>query len=479
MAEFLTPDICVIGGGAAGLAVARQARARGASVVLVEPGQLGGEALHAASVPARALAAAARRAHLLRTAEPFGIAAGEPRISARGVFDHVHETIAGIAPTVTAEQVRAHGIDLIAAPGRFLDRQSLAAGDRTVRARRFVIATGSHPLVPDIPGLGEVPYFTSRSFFDNTRKLTHLVIIGAGETGLELAQACRRLGAAVTVIERATPLGGRDPELVAVALRRLADEGVVLRAATEVVAVQQRSLGIGVAIRSAAGEETLDASHVLVATGRAPALEGLELEHAGIKVRIGDGPVRLLLQDGLRTSNPRVYAVGDAAGLASHVQAARRQAELVVRQTRFGLPERFDPSALPVAVFTDPEIAEVGLTEPMARLQRRGDFEVRRLGLAENDRARIERQGYGLVKLVIGRGGRLLGAGIVGTGAAETISLFALAIANGLSLRHLARFVAPYPTLGEVAGALAGEAPPNAAERPLPGRLGALRRVLP
>lgn len=476
MAEFLTPDICVIGGGAGGLAVAYRARAYGARVVVVEKGALGGDSLRTGSIPSKALVAAGRRAHYLRTAGPFGIGNDQPKLNARAVFDHVHQVIAGAAATTTPEHLRALGIDLLVGEGHFLDRRTLAVGEQRIRARRFVIATGSQPLTPDIAGLAEVPFFTSTSIVDNPRKLTHLVIIGAGPVGTELAQAFRRLGSEVTLIDRATPLAGYDPELVDVALRQLTAEGVTVRPATEVVAVQPRSLGIGVVIRSATGEEVLDASHILVATGRAPTLDGLALDKAGIRRDAATG--RLVLGGNLRTSNRRVFAVGDAAGAAQHTHAATHHADLVVRQALFGLPGRFDPTRLPVAVFTDPELAQVGLGEPAA-VRRRGGYRVLRLSLAENDRARIERQGYGLVKLIVAPQGRLLGAAIVGTGAAELLSLFSFAIAQRLSLRDFRRFSAPYPTLAEIVRQLGEEASGQSAEHPWLQRLLAVQRLLP
>jgi len=480
MAEFSAPDICVIGAGAGGLAVATGARASGASVVLIEKRAIGGDAFNSSSLAARALAAAARRANYLRTAAPFGIANDEPKINARGVFDHVHAVVEGVAADVTAERLRAQGIELITAEARFVDRKTVEAGDRLIRARHFVIATGSKPVIPEIAGLDSVPYFTSATIFDNPRKLTHLVIIGGGSVGIELAQAFRRLGGDVTVVDIATPLADRDPELVEIALRRLIDEGVAIRPDTTVTGVQMRSLGIGVSIRSGDGvEEVLDASHILVATGRLPNLDGIELLKGGMQWYQKNGSPHLLLRRGLRTSNRRIYAVGDVAGGEQYTQTAIYQARLVVQNALFGLPRRNDPSRVPSAIFTDPELAEIGLTEPEARRKRGDDYRVLRYSFAENDRARVERETYGLVKLITDRSGKLLGAGIVGTGAAEMISLFALAIGNGLSISDFRNFVAPYPTLTEIAQNLAGEATRETAGSPIQRRLMAVRRRLP
>ena len=477
MAEFLTPDICVIGGGAGGLRVATRARALGATVVLVEKGPLGGDSLNTSALPSKALVAAARRAHFLKTATPFGIANDPPKINARGVFDHVHDVVEGVAPAATPEHLLALGIELLGGEAHFTDRNTLAVGDRQVRAKRFVIATGSKPWIPEIAGLDGVPFFTSASILDNPRKLTHLVVIGGGPVGIELAQAFRRLGSDVTVVEIGTPLADCDPELAEIALRQLAEEGVVIRRDSIVTAVRLRSLGIGVTVRSGETETVLDASHILVATGRLPDVEALDLAKAGIKRRQKGAPYLLLRRD-MRTSNPRIYAIGDAAGGAQHTHAATYHADLVVRRIFAGLPASNDPWQVPATIFTDPEIAEVGITEPEARLKRGTDYRVLRLSFSENDRARAERQSFGLVKLVVGRRGRLLGAGIVGTGAAEMIGLFAFAIGNGMSIDHFRNFVAPYPTLLEVVRRLAEDAADAQLKSPLMARLIALRRLL-
>ena len=478
MAEVLTPDFCIIGGGAGGVAVATEARALGASVVLIEKGPLGGDSMNAAALPSKALVAAARRAHYLRTAGAFGIANAEPKISARGVFDHVHAVVEGIAPGASPEHLLALGVDLIGGEAKFLDRQTVVVGDRRIRARRFVIATGSTPVVPEIPGLASVPFFTSGTIFDNPRKLTHLVIIGGGRVGIELAQAFRRLGSDVTVVEIAEPLADCDPELSGIALRQLVEEGVVIRSQSQVTAVQPRSLGIGVTVRGPKGEEVLDASHILVAAGRLPNIEALDLGKAGIKRR-KKGSLELLLKSDMRTSNPSVYAIGDAAGGLQHTNAATYHAALVIDGTLRRRSVRRDPHRVPSVVFTDPELAEVGLSEPEARRVGVKDYRIVRLGLAENDRARAERQGYGLVKLLLDRRGRLLGAGVVGTGAGEMIGLFGFAIGNGLSIRHFRNFVAPYPTLTEVVRRLADEAARSEMPSPLMTRLAAIRHMLP
>lgn len=478
MAEILTPDLCVIGAGVSGLAVAEAACAYGASVVLVERGRMGGENLNTASVPSKALVAAGYHAHAIRGGAPFGIAADEPRINSRKLHDHIQQMIAGLAADISSARFEALGAEIVRAEGKFIDPRTLSAGDKLIRARRFVIATGSRSLLPQIPGLASVPYFTTETIFDNTRKLTHLVIIGAGSVGLELAQAYHRLGAQISVIEPGRPLPDSDPELADVALRRMREEGVDIRADTEVVQIQARSQGIGIVVRSGERDQMLDASHVLVAMGRAPNLDGLDLGKASIK-RSRLDPARLEIGPGLRTANRRIYAVGDAAGGREAAAVAGHQARIVVRNALFGLPLRQRDELIPTVTYTDPEIAEVGLTEGAAKERFKADFNITRWSFAQNERAHTLGQGFGVAKLITGRGGRILGAGIAGASAGELIALFSFAIANRLSTRHLAAFVAPYPTLSDIARRLGVEAERQRTASPLLRRLIALNRLLP
>ena len=283
MAETLTPDICVIGAGAGGLSVAAAAAAFGVSVVLVEKGRLGGECLYTGCVPSKALIAAAKRAHGIAGAEAFGIAAGPVRIDFAKVHRHVQDVIAAIAPNDSKERFTGLGVRVIAAAARFKDRDTVVAGDGTeIAARRFVIATGSSPSLPPIPGLDAVPYLTNETVFDLAARPEHLIVIGGGPIGLELAQAFRRLGAAVTVLEAAAPLAREDRECADVVLDALAREGVDIRSHVAIVRVEARGAKLNVVIRAGDGEETIAGSHLLVATGRTANTEGLGLEQAGI-----------------------------------------------------------------------------------------------------------------------------------------------------------------------------------------------------
>lgn len=478
MAELITPDLCVIGAGLGGLTAVAEARALGANVVLVERDQLGGDNLGTGSIPSKALAAAAARASLIRGAGAFGIAAEEPKVNSRRVHDSVEQVMASLGVRDAAARIEALGAQVVRGEARFTDARTVAVGDITIRARRFVIATGARSVVPPIPGLDGVPYFTSETIFDNTRKLTHLVIIGGGPIGLELAQSYRRLGTQVTVVEPGEPLAGFDPELAVVALQRLREEGVEILPQSSVVAIQARSQGIGVHVRSGAEEAGLDASHILVAQDRVPNIELLDLEKAGIRRLKGD-PRYLEVSAGLKTSNRRVYAIGDAAGGPQYGHVAVWHAGLVVRNAVLGLPVRADAGLVPTVVGTDPEIAEVGLTEAAARERHAGRFTVVRASYADNDRARVTHTTYGVAKLFVGTGGRILGAGAVGDRAGELIAFFAYAMANGQTVQSLTRFVPPHPSFAAIAGQLAGEYLRGRGVDPMLQRIASIVRLIP
>ncbi|WP_295808515.1 FAD-dependent oxidoreductase [uncultured Nitratireductor sp.] len=444
--NLLTPDICVIGAGSGGLTVAAAAAAFGVPVVLVERGKMGGDCLNYGCVPSKALIAAGKQAHLMQSGAAFGIAPAEAEINFRRVMKHVEETIAAIAPNDSVERFTALGVQVIQEEARFKDSRTVIAGDHEIRARRFVIATGSSPLVPPIPGLETIPFLTNETIFAQTRRPAHLIVIGGGPIGMELAQAHRRLGCEVTVVEALTALGKDDPELTAFALRNIRSEGVHLLEHTRVTRVERRGRsGVRVHVEDADGERSLDGSHLLVAVGRTPNIAALNLDKAGIKHSASG----VTVSDKLRTSNRRVYAIGDVAGGLQFTHVAGYHAGLVVRALLFRLPARENRAIIPWATYTDPEIAHVGLTEEEARKRHR-KINILRWPYAENDRAQAERKTEGLIKLVTDRKGRILGASIAGANAGEMINFWALALSQKLGVRDVAGYVAPYPTMTEI-----------------------------
>jgi pyruvate/2-oxoglutarate dehydrogenase complex dihydrolipoamide dehydrogenase (E3) component len=473
VSETLTPDLCVVGAGSAGLSVAAIAASLGASVVLIERGRMGGDCLNVGCVPSKALLAAGERAQAVRTAGAFGIDAGEPAIDMARVRDHIAAVIAGIAPNDSVERFTAMGVRVIQAAARFADAGTVTAGGVAVRARRFVIATGSVPALPPVPGLDRVPFLTNETVFDLAERPAHLVVLGGGPIGVEIAQAHRRLGAAVTILEAGPRLLPRDdPELAGLVEAALREEGVAIRTGVTVERVQPGPQGIAAILP---GGEQVGGSHLLVATGRLPVTAGLGLEAAGIAAdRSG-----IVVDASLRTANRRVYAIGDCAGGAAgalrFTHVANHQAGLVIRNALFRLPVRFDAAAIPRVTYTDPELAAVGLSEEEAKARHR-TIRVLRSSVAENDRARAERTTRGLVKAVVTPRGRILGCAIAAPGAGDLIVPWALAIAKGHKVQDLAGLVFPYPTLSEISKRAAVEHLRAAAANPWLRRLLALLR---
>ncbi len=444
----LTPDLCVIGAGSGGLAVAAGAVQMGASVVLVERGRMGGDCLNYGCVPSKSLLAAAKLAAVWRRGGEFGIRYEPPQIDFAAVADSVGRVVDRIAPNDSVERFQRLGVQVIPAEARFLDRRTVIAGDATIRPRRFVIATGSAPVVPPIPGLAGVPFLTNETVFANRTRPDHLIVIGGGPIGIELAQAHRRLGASVTVIDAGPILPRDDPELVASLTARLAEEGIALKPSVAVTGVECDAAGIVVTL--AAGER-IAGSHLLVAAGRRPELAALDLPASGIETnRAG-----IVVDARLRTTNRRAFAIGDAAGGPQFTHVALYHAGIVIRNALFRLPARADYRALPWVTYSDPELAQVGLGEAAARAEGR-DVRVLRWSFADNDRAHTERDTTGDVKIITSRRGDILGAAILGAAAGELILPWALAISQKLKIGALANLIVPYPTRGEAGKRAAG-----------------------
>jgi len=446
MAEVLTPDICVIGAGSGGLSVAAAAAAFGVPVVLVEKGKMGGDCLNFGCVPSKAMLAAARHVGAIASASGFGVTTDAPRIDFKQVHDHVHRVIAAIEPNDSKERFTGLGVRVIDGAARFKDRRTVAVGDGIeIKARRFVVATGSSPALPPIPGLDDTPHLTNETVFDLTECPRHLIVIGAGPIGLELAQAFRRLGAEVTVLEAATPLAKDDPECAAIVLDRLGREGVNVRAGVAVVAVRKNEDAIEVKIETADGFETIAGSHLLVAAGRRANVDELGLDAAGVTYD-GRG---ITVDKKLRTTNRKVYAIGDVAGALQFTHVANYHAGLVIRNALFRLPAKVNYDLIPWVTFTDPELAQIGLTEADAR-RRKIEFHALRWPYHENDRAQAERETRGHIKVITSKRGKILGATIVGANAGELIGTWSLAISQGLNIRAMTGMVVAYPTLGEI-----------------------------
>jgi pyruvate/2-oxoglutarate dehydrogenase complex dihydrolipoamide dehydrogenase (E3) component len=358
----------------------------------------------------------------------------------------VRDVVSTLAPNAARERLAGLGVHVIAGEACFTDPRTVAVGDVTIRARRFVIATGSSSVIPAIPGLLGAPYLTDETVFDLAELPRHLIVIGAGPIGLELAQAFRRLGSEVTVLEAATPLAGADPEGAAVVLDALQREGIKLRTGVEIAKIGRALSKIQVVLAAQDSVETIEGSHLLITTGRRPNVEELNLGAARIRTSPQGG---IILDKYLRTTNKRVYAVGDVAGGPNATHVAHYHAGLVIRHLLFGAPVKVDHQIIPWATFTDPELAHVGLLEDEARAHS-GVIRVLRWPYRENDRAQVERATDGHIKVVTDRTGEILGVTIVGPRAAESLTAWTLAISQKLNIRALAGLVVPYPTYAEV-----------------------------
>ena len=445
MEEVLTPDLCVIGAGSGGLSVAAAAAQFGVPVVLIEKGRMGGDCLNYGCVPSKALLAAGKRAEAVRTASNFGIDVIEAQIDHRGVHDHVHGVIAAIAPNDSIERMTGLGVRVIQASASFLDKFTVEAGRVLVRARRFVIATGSMPTIPPIPGLDEVPYFTNETIFDVSERIQHLIVLGGGPVGLELAQAHRMLGSHVTVFDTANFLAHEDPDAVAVLIKRLADTQVVMHPNTRVERVERSVQGVGVHFMENGEPVILKGTHLLVATGRKPNVKSLSLERADVTYT-ADG---IKVNDHLKTTNRRIYAIGDVVGGPQFTHLANYHAGIVIRNALFRLRPRASAAAIPRITYTDPELAQVGLTEAEAR-KKYHRIRILRWPYADNDRAQAESTTHGFIKAITRPNGQILGCTIVGAEAGELLQLWIMALARDLRIGDLTGLVLPYPTLSEL-----------------------------
>ena len=359
----LTPDLCVIGAGSGGLSVAAAAAQMGVSVVLIEKHKMGGDCLNYGCVPSKALLAAGKRAHLMRTSSGFGIVPVNPSINHRAVNEHVQGVIAAIEPNDSVERFTGLGVQVIKAAGRFVDKTTVQAGDAIIKARRFIVSTGSSPMVPPIPGLDQTPYFTNETIFDNQERLQHLIIVGGGPIGMEMAQAHLRLGSRVTVVEAMTAMGKDDPELAEVVLKSLRAEGIDIREGARVEKVEANGEAVRVSIDVNGSKESVEGSHLLIATGRVPNIDGLNLDAGGI----AHDKRGIKVDNTLTTSNSKVYAIGDVTGGLQFTHVAGYHAGIVIRRALFRLPAKANHDIVPWVTYTDPELAHVGLTEDAAK----------------------------------------------------------------------------------------------------------------
>jgi len=446
--ERIKADLLIIGAGSGGLSTAAGAAQMGANVVLLEGHKMGGDCLNYGCVPSKALIASGKMAHHMSHAQPYGVHNVTPVVDYASAKDHVNDVIATIEPVDSQERFEGFGVRVIREFGRFVSPTEVEAGSYRISARRIVISTGSSPLVPPIPGLDQVPYLTNETLWELREQPKHLLVIGGGPIGMEMAQAHRRLGSEVTVIEGARALGKDDPELAEVVLENLRAEGIEI--AEEALAKEIRGEAGAIEVETQDGR-LFQGTHLLMAVGRKANTDKLNLEAAGIETtRTG-----IKVDDSLRTTNKKVYAIGDAAGGLQFTHVAGYHAGVIIRSALFGLPAKTKTAHIPWATYTQPELSQVGLTEAQAREQHGEKLEVARFHYSHNDRAIAERETKGLIKVMVVKG-RPVGASIAGHQAGELISLWSMAIANSLKMSAVSNMIAPYPTIAELNKRVAG-----------------------
>jgi pyruvate/2-oxoglutarate dehydrogenase complex dihydrolipoamide dehydrogenase (E3) component len=436
-------DVIVIGGGAAGLTAAAVTGELGKKTALVERERLGGDCTWTGCVPSKALLKVAKVAHSIRTADRYGISAAPPVVDMAVLRRHLQATIQEVYQHETPEAIAKRNIEIVPGDARFVDAHTIRVGERVMRAKKFVIATGGRAAVPPIPGLADVPYMTNHNLFDSDRLPGHLLIMGAGPIGMEMGQAHARLGARVTIIGDQV-MARDEPEAVSVLRQVFEREGIKIIQALVTGARQQ---GEDIVLTLNDGRE-VRGDTLLVAVGRTPNIEGLELEKAGVAFTKQGIPVNPRLQ----TSVPHIYAAGDVTTGPKFTHYAGYQGSVAGRNALlpFGKANG-QVTHLPWVTFTDPEVAHAGMTEAEARQQFGEAVKVFTLPLAEGDRSVAEDDTEGFVKLVYRGSGDLLGATVVAARAGEMIIEYQLVIQKKISLRKLAGVIHAYPTYSDVA----------------------------
>lgn len=452
--NHLQCDIAIIGGGSGGLSLAAGASQMGADVILVEGDKMGGDCLNSGCVPSKSLLAAAKRYQQIGEHDSqFGIKSSSQPVEITDILRHVHEVIDTIADNDSVERFEGLGVRVIQQKGHFIDDNTLQAGEQTIQAKRFVIATGSSPLVPPIEGLDQVDYLTNESIFHLKQTPKHLIVVGGGPIGSELAQAFAMLGVEVTVLEGIKMLPKDEPDCSEIIKQHMIEQGVHIYEGFQVNQVGQNDQD-QITVTGTYHDEsvTVTGSHLLVATGRRPNIQDLNLDNAGVEYQRQG----IVVNDRLRSNKRHIYAIGDASGHMQFTHMASYQASIALRNILFRWPVKVDYKAVPWVTYTDPELAHVGLTLKDAE-EKSLQVKVTEWPFQDNDRAQAERQTNGKIKVITTAKGKILGATIVGPHAGELINPWVMAINEGKTLRSFTDAIAPYPTLSEINKRVAGQ----------------------
>ena len=449
--DKLATDICIIGAGSGGLTVAAVCSQMGAKVILIERDKMGGECLNSGCVPSKALIESARHAYAASHANKFGLENTALKADYKKIAAHIQTVIDSIAPHDSIERFTKFGVSVIKGYGKFIDENTVQVNDNIITAKYFVVATGSAPFIPPIDGLDKTAYFTNETIFALDKKPKHLICIGGGPIGCELAAAHHSFATAVTIIDAGSILPRDDQECVAIVKQRFIDDGITLKENSKILKVEQIDENIIVTIEINGTTEQLTGSHLLVATGRKANIDYLQLDKANI-----DFDRTITVDKRMRTTNLKVFAIGDSASGPQFTHAASFQAGVVIRNIIFKWPAKINYASLPWCTYINPELAHVGLTEQDIKSQRI-KYRTIKVSFSENDRAQADHATDGIIKAIIAKNGKILGVDIVGPHAGELISLWSFAIANGLKIKAMANFIAPYPTLNEISKRVASE----------------------
>lgn len=450
--QTINADICVIGAGSGGLSVATGAAQMGARVVLIENNKMGGECLNSGCVPSKALISAANIARTIRDTKKYGIKSSIESINYEAVHKYINKTINNIAPHDSKERMEKLGITVLFGTASFINPKEVSVANTNIKARYFVIATGSLPTAPPTPGLKDTPYLTNATIFALKQQPEHLVVLGGGPIGCELAQAHRALGTKVTLLQHSTILNKDDPELVDTVRKQFITDGISLFENTELNNISYNNKQFTVDFTSNEEQQTITGSHLLVATGRKPNIEALQLENAKVKFNQRG----IIVNNKMQSSQKHIYAVGDVAGSYQFTHIANYQAGIAIRNILFHLHSKVNYAALPWTTFTDPEIANAGMHENDAR-EIYGNIKVLKAEFNNNDRANTEGDTRGFIKVITKKNGKILGASIVGHNASELIQPWIIAITQKQKIKTMASFIAPYPTRGEISKVAASE----------------------
>ena len=454
--QSLSADLCIIGGGAAGLTLAAGAAQLGASVILFDPmakdGVMGGDCLHTGCVPSKAILACGHRLQTLRDSQARGLVAktGVPKADFEAVKAYIKSAQSAIAPHDSVPRFEKLGVKVIPEKAHFINPTVIEGGNYHVTARKTVIATGAIPFIPPIPGLSDIAFQTYETIFDLPELPDSLLIMGGGPIGCELAQAFHQLGTDVTLIEMGTILPKDDPDLVDIVRQTLIKEGITVLEHEKVISASRDTANLDksgeIQLHLESGK-IIYGQELLVCTGRKPMIQGLDLDKADI---IADPQTGIQVDHHLRTSNKKVYAAGDVTGHPQFTHAAGYQGGFLLQKLLFALPIKLSLNMVPWVTYTAPELAQIGLTETQARAQYGPDIQISTTSFQQNDRANCEGNTNGLIKLVMTGKGKLLGVGIAGPGAGEMLPFWSLVLKEKIPLRKISGLIFPYPGYADI-----------------------------